>query len=110
MNCPIIKPYKSKEYKLKQSKYDNVPELPMRMIMVAQSKSGKSVLISNLVLDVYKDCFNQVYIFSPSIIIDENLIPVRKYLDERNKALNDKIYFEKYDPNELLNIVETQER
>jgi len=110
MNYPVIKPYKSKEYKLKQSKYDNVPKLPMRMIMIAPSNSGKSVLISNLILDVYKDCFNQVYIFSPSIMIDDNFIPVRKYLDERNKTINDKIYFEKYDPTELLKIVETQEK
>ena len=55
MNCPIIEPYKSKEYKLKQRKYDNVPALPMRMIMVAPSNSGKPGLISNLILDVYKD-------------------------------------------------------
>ena len=43
-------------------------------------------------------------------MIDDNFIPVRKYLDERNKTLNDKIYFEKYDPTELFNIVETQEK
>ena len=78
--------------------------------MVAPSNSGKSVLLSNLILDVQKDCFNQVYRFSPSIMIDDNFRPVRKYLDERNRPLNDKIYFEKYDPTELLNIVETQER
>jgi len=110
MNFPIIKPFKSKEYKLTQSKYDNVPKLPMRMIMVAPSNSGKSVLISNLILNIYRDCFDQVYIFSPSIMIDDNFIPVRKYLDEKNKKINDKIYFETYQPQELNNIIENQEK
>ena len=42
---PIIKPINITEYEFKQSKYEHVPKLPFRSIIVASSTGGKTVLI-----------------------------------------------------------------
>ena len=61
---PIIAPIKQIEYTCKQSKYgEHVPKLPARATICAPSFSGKTVLISNLILDVYRGCFNRIYIY-----------------------------------------------
>ena len=53
----IIKPIKLQEYTCKQSKHDIVPKLlPLRGILLAPSGSGKTVLLSNLILNVFRDC------------------------------------------------------
>ena len=42
MTAPEIKPFITKEYTVKQSKYgDVVPKLPMRSMILAPSGSGK---------------------------------------------------------------------
>ena len=46
-NIPIVKPKNIPEYEYKQSKYDMVPKLPFRSIIVASSTGGKTVLIQN---------------------------------------------------------------
>ena len=44
-----IKPIDLKEYSCKQSKHGHVPKVPLRMILLAPSGSGKTVLLSNLI-------------------------------------------------------------
>ena len=73
MSVPLISIDKTKHYNIKQSKYgDIVPSIPFKSLIYAPSLSGKSVLIINLIQDIYRDCFERVYIFSPSIEIDDN--------------------------------------
>ena len=108
--APKIEPVKIKEYTCKQSKYgDLVPKLPTRATILAPSFSGKTLLISNLILDVYKNCFNRIYIFSPTINIDDNWGPVKKYIAKEIKPREDeKVYFDHYNPEDLQEIVELQ--
>lgn len=40
----------------------------MRLVMVAASNPRKSALISKLIIDVYEEGFNQVYIFVHPIL------------------------------------------
>ena len=76
---PTIKPIKLKEYEVKQSKYNVVSKLPMRAVILGPSGSGKSILLQNFILDIYKDCFSRIYIFSPSINVDyQTWEPVKK--------------------------------
>ena len=73
MSVPLISINKTKQYSIKQNKYgDIVPSIPFKSLIYAPSLSGKSVLITNLIQDIYRDCFERVYIFSPSIEIDDN--------------------------------------
>ena len=47
-NVPIIKPINITDYEFNQSKYEHVPKLPFRSIVVASSTGGKAVLIQTL--------------------------------------------------------------
>ena len=107
-HIPKIEPIKVQEFEVKQSKYDMVGRLPTRAIVCAPSGGGKTVLLSNLILDVYRGCFSRVYIFSPSIDIDYTWVPVKKYIAHDMKALeteNQKFCFNEYDPETLEDII-----
>jgi hypothetical protein len=57
---PTINPIALKDYEVKQSKYNIVGKLPIRSILLAPSSSGKTVLIQNMIFDIYKDLFERV--------------------------------------------------
>ena len=82
----IIKPIKLQEYTCKQSKHDIVPKLPLRGILLAPSGSGKTVLLSNLILNVYRDCYERLYIFSPSVHVDQTRQGVKEYQEQTLKV------------------------
>ena len=112
-NVPIIQPIKVKEFDTKQSKYDMVPRLPMRSVILGPSGSGKTILLQNMILDIYRDCFSRIYIFSPSIDVDTTWLPVKHYIEHDMKVQNTKeepIYFDHYDPEELNKIITTQHK
>ena len=81
---PTIEPIKVKQYEVKQSKYPQCGKLPTSKILLGPSHSGKGVLLSSMIMDIYKNCFERVYIFSPSINVDVTWLPVKEYL-ESNK-------------------------
>ena len=110
---PNIQPIKLKEFDTKQSKYEMVPRLPMRSVILGPSGSGKTILLQNMILDIYRDCFSRIYIFSPSIDVDTTWLPVKHYIEHDMKVQNTKeepIYFDHYDPEELNKIITTQHK
>ena len=62
-DIPTIKPIKLKEYEVKQSKYKVAAKLPMRSIILGPSGSGKSILLQNMILDIYIKVVLVVFIF-----------------------------------------------
>ena len=62
VRTPVNAPIKLKQYTCKRSVYDHVPKLPMRSMILGPSGSGKGVLLQNMILDIYKGCFNRIYI------------------------------------------------
>ena len=61
---PEIKPYNHDKFNSKQSKYNIVSKLPgVRGMILAPSNSGKSILLQNIILDIYRNCFEKIYIF-----------------------------------------------
>ena len=111
-NVPKIEPIKCKEYTSKQSKYDVVGKLPLRDIILGPSGAEKGILISNMILDIYKDCFDRIYLFSPSIEVDKTWKPVKEYIEKSLKVNPDKekIYFDHYDAEALEKIISTQHK
>ena len=86
--APTISPIKHIESECKQSKYgDHVPKLPMRSMILSPSGGGKTVLLHNMILDIYRGCFNiiYIYIFIPSIDIDHTWRPVKDYIAKELK-------------------------
>ena len=111
-DIPSVEPIDIPEYKYKNSKYEMMPSLPARMLAVASSTGGKTVLIQNLILKIYRGSFERIYIFSPSVHVDDTWKAVKKYIKETMKVDDEKekIYFEEYDPIALKKIIETQHK
>ena len=111
---PDIKPIKLKEYNIKQSKYDMVGRIPVRQIVLGPSGSGTGIFIQNEILDIYKNLFARIYIFSPSIEVDyQTWKPVKDYI-EKDMGLKhtdeEPIYFGEYDPDALSKIITDQRK
>ena len=53
-DIPKVEPIDIPKYNYKNSKYEMMPSLPARMLCVASSTGGKSVLIANLILKIYR--------------------------------------------------------
>ena len=109
-NIPIVKPVNEIKYEFKQSKYSNVPKVPFRALIFGPSGSGKSVLLVSLILDIYRDVFSRVFVFSPSVNHDSIWLPVKKYVKE-NLNVNDEkeqCFFEEYKTEDLMKIIDTQ--
>ena len=109
---PTIKPIKLKEYEVKQSKYNVVSKLPMRAVILGLSGSGKSILLQNFILDIYHKCFSRIYIFSPSTNVDyQTWQPVKDMITKEITNNDDEqFYFDHYDEEALLNIINTQRK
>ncbi len=85
-NKIIVKPMNLIDYKCKQSKYSVAAKLPMRSILLAPSNSGKTVVISSMITDIYKGCFSRIYIMSPSVHLDQTYEAIRNYQENTMKV------------------------
>ena len=80
-------------------------------MLVGPSGSGKTVLLTNLTLDIYKGCFSRIYIWSPSIEVDNAWNPVKDYIRDHIKPNDrDKMLFDSYEPSELEQVIKTQQQ
>ena len=77
-----VKLFPSPEYTSKQPRDPVVPKLPMTGILLGPSKSGKTVALISMILEQYRGCFERVYIMRPSIDMDPQWEPVKKYIRE----------------------------
>ena len=59
-----------------------MPLVPCTGIFLGPSKSGKTVTLISLILEQHRGVFERIYIFSPSIDIDDGWIPVKKYIEQ----------------------------
>jgi GTPase SAR1 family protein len=112
MATPNIRPVSTKEFGCSQSRYTHAPTLPMRALIYGPSGSGKTVLLQSLILDVFRDCFARVYIFSPSVDLDHTWAPVKQYIEHRLHVdpRKEQYAFSEYDPEALASIIDTQMR
>ena len=112
MSAPTIKPIGLKQHARKQGHYgDIVPKLPVRSMLVAPSGAGNTVLLTNMILGIYKGCFSIIYIGSPSIEVDNTWKPVEDHIRDHIKPNDrEKHYFDSYDPSELETVLKTQHK
>ena len=111
-NIPIVKPVNVKEYEFKQSKYEVAPRLPFSQKITGPSGSGKGILLQSMILDIYKDVFARIYVWSPSISVDANWLPVKRYIQNELKVdlEKEKVFFDEYNPSELEEVINRQHK
>ena len=82
-SVPIITPPKTHNHEVPQSKYEQVPRLPIRASLLGVIGSCKGVLLYNRIMDVYDKFFSNNYIWSPTINIDPNWIEVKNHIEDK---------------------------
>ena len=95
------------KYHCHQSKQEDVPILPMRSLIIGPSASGKTYLLNNLITNIYKHCFERVYIFSQSIYLDRTYDPIK---ETQKEIKHEDLYFETFDEAALQNIINNHSR
>ena len=81
--------------------------------LVGTIRLWKTVLLQNVILDIYRDCFSRIFVFSPSVEVDVTWKPVKQYIEKHMKVSHtaeEPIYFDHYVPDALANILETQHK
>ena len=84
------------------------PDLPTSFILAAPTASGKTMIILNLLLRYYKDMFARIWVFSPSIKLDPQYAPLRKYLEKMSDQDKEPLMFEDLDQQALGKILAEQ--
>ena len=112
LDIPKIEPINVKQYEFKQSPYPQADKLPFRSIIVSASQGGKGILIQNLVLKIYRGCFERIYIVSPTAHIDEAYKEVIRYIQKEMKIDNNKeqYLYDEYNAEALEHIINTQHK
>jgi DNA replication protein DnaC len=68
-NVPVIKPIKTKEYHVPESRYKQAGKLPFRSIILGSSGSGKTILLQNMIIDIYKKMNEYIYFHQALMLI-----------------------------------------
>ena len=113
MSVPHIAPPKGmRKFEFKQSKYEHLHGMaPIRCICTGSSGSGKSLLVANLIMDVFAHKWERVYVFSKTAKTDHTWEAVDKFLRKNLKIPEDEqLFFDDFDVNKLNEIIETQKR
>ena len=80
-------------------------------MLLGPSGSGKTVLLTTMILDIYKGCFSRIYVWSPSIEVDNTWKPLKDYIRDHIKPNDrEKCYVDSYDPAELEAVIKTQQK
>ena len=59
-NILKVQPIDIPEYKYNNNKHEMMPSLPARMLCVAPSTGGKTILIQNMISKIYSGSFETV--------------------------------------------------
>ena len=79
----------------------------MRSLIIGPSASGKTYLLNDLITNIYKNCFERVYIFSQSIYLDRTYDPIK---DSQKYIKDEDLYFETFDEAALQSIINNHSR
>ena len=83
-------------------------DLPTSFLLAAPTASGKTMIILNLLLRYYRDMFARIWVFSPSIKLDPQYAPLRKYLEGITNQDTEPTMFEDLDQAALGKLLEDQ--
>ena len=112
---PKIEPQKTPQYEIRQSPTDFLPKVPFRIGAYGPGNSGKTVMLSSLILDKdkYRGVFSRLYIWSPSILVDDSWAPVREYIRNElghNEEKEGPCFFETFNGEDMRRIAKKQQK
>ena len=82
---PNIKPIKTKQYDVPESRYKQAGKLPFRSIILGSSGSGKTILLQNMIIDIYKKMNEYIYMFTEYFSRLSNMVACQEIHKQRIK-------------------------
>jgi hypothetical protein len=104
--------YPAPEYLTENSKFEHLPPTLFRGIALSPSGGGKTTVLVDMLLRIYRGCFARVYVFSPSVNIDMAWKPVKDYVEHTLGVDPQKetCFFNTWDTKAIQDIVDTQKK
>jgi len=99
------------QYQTASGRHPILPETPLRGIILAPSGSGKTVLLSSMILDQYRGAWSRIFVFSPSVHIDAAWGPVKEYSEQvlGVDPRKEQCFYDDWDEAALRQILKVQE-
>jgi hypothetical protein len=113
MSVPTIKPAKGmRKFEFQQSRYKHLEGMNvLRSIVSGASGSGKTLLVQNMLMDIFANTYERAFIFSPTIHSDHTWEPVKRFLRKTKKIPEEEeLFFETFDVEKLSAIIEQQKQ
>ena len=113
MSVPHIAPAKGmRKFEFQQSRYKHLEGMNcLRSIVSGASGSGKTLLVQNMLMDIFANTYERAFIFSPTIHSDHTWEPVKRFLRKTKKIPEEEeLFFETFDVEKLNAIIEQQKR
>jgi len=110
-----IRPITGPEFSFQSDVSDVLPSLPLRMLALGNSGSGKTVAIINLITDPRfygRKPWERVYWCSPTAAADDALAPLRKYVTDvlKQDQETDPSFHDHIDVTFLTKVIERQRK
>ena len=81
----IVKPPKGGNMRFKQSRFEHLASLPMRVCAAGRSGSGKTSALYSAVTDHYKGCFNEIRIIARTAFLDHSYVQLKDWAERTLK-------------------------
>ena len=104
------------EYFVKQSPSDIMPRLPgANALIVGPSRAGKSTAMVSMILDKdkFRNLYSRIFIWSPSIDVDDSWGPVKDYITRElghDESREGPFAFNYVDPEDMRRIAKKQQK
>ena len=109
---PSVDPLNKPGYTYPQSKTSIMGKLPIRALCLGPGSSGKSTMLTRLLIDeqFYGGKFSRIFWISPSATVDDSLDPLREYVKTIQDQDSDPSFHDEFDAEFIKGILDKQKK